>query len=248
MKHYPPHLVHVMNGFNRLKRSSDNMDGKNVAQTNRDVQNNIVGQYCSLGSNENSNERSSVRATNVANGHKVVQRDKSSTDVIHPINCVDMSDENSFIEEISVLNENGKKRTERDNNLRKKSSKKKSKVVHVEEKIDDTKHSTSKMASVIDKMADIQYNVFKGDIQKDRLSFEKKLHEDKQEYMNEKIKLQTERFTFEKTEMKWLLLKEVRDDAMKEYRHETDENLKPFLLEAYKKSHEAYIEQLNNMM
>ena len=41
-----------------------------------------------------------------------------------------------------------------------------------------------------------------------------------------------------------MLLKEVRHDVMKEYRNESDDNLKPFLLDEYKKCHEKCMKHL----
>ena len=64
--------------------------------------------------------------------------------------------------------------------------------------------------------------------------------------MNEKLKLKSEFFCFEKKEKKLQLFKELRDSAMKEYREEKDVALKSILLDAFKQAQDEYMKHLKS--
>ena len=97
------------------------MGTKNMSQVNRTWQNEIMGDYKAAGVQTSTSQRSSVWVVNIPNGHDVVELSSTSTAVIDyedSINIVDFEDSP----------EKNLPTSEKQNDQRKKGSRKKAKI------------------------------------------------------------------------------------------------------------------------
>lgn len=226
---YPAYLRGIIEQYETMKRAAETSIVPSASQNNRKVTDKILSGYQPMGEDPSGPERDSTRDTNRRNGILLAVRDKTGGPVI--TSSASSGDSDS---------DDGKKK-------KKKSTKKKTRK---HSSVEDNIASKNKMVDAIDSLVNSQ-----GDKSNER----RDENDRKYQFFGEAIKTQNEAkkqkyelqnnqfeksFAFKTSLATLELLKEARNDALKEVNEQSDPTVKELLLESFKVANAMYLEKL----
>ena len=217
---YPAHLVDVIKIYKKVLVSSEDTT-KSASKENYNVQMDIVGFKSPIGSDSRASARMSTRETNGGSGHRLVERVKGKSG-------------SAYHTPEGVLNEISGEATDK-SKKKNKGSRKKSKI-DVKHLVSTSNESRADMAQAVTNLAEILKP--EGD-SNGEIEFKKDVWEDKKSYRKMKHDSKKEKAVLD-------MLKVDRDEAISNWRDESDKELKDFYKSEFKRLAALYTAKSND--